>query len=317
MNFRQLAYGLLSVVPGVPETLYRGTGGTSSATYCYCVWLRHLVLARVGGMPAFPRVVAELGPGDSIGVGLAALLSGAQRYVALDALAHADPTKNLLVFDELVELFRQRVPIPARDIFPEMVTDIPDKAFPIHLIGEAELERALAEDRIAWLREIVAGRRAPEVLDYRAPWGRASAADEASIDLLISNAVMEHVTDLEEAYRAVSQWLCPGGFASNEIDFRSHGLFRAWDGHWACPDWLWRIFLGRRPYLLNREPLSTHRRLAAGAELEELQVLRVTAAGVSPRLSTRYARMSADDRITCVGYLLLRRPIAAAGSLAK
>ena len=309
MNFRQLAYGLLSAVPGVPESLYRGTGGTSSAEYCYCIWLRHLVLARAGGMSTAPCVVAELGPGDSIGVGLAALLSGAQRYVALDALAHADTEGNLRVFDQLIELFRRRAAIPGRDVFPEMVLDLPSVEFPSDLISEQAMQMNLAEDRIAWLREIVAGRPAPDVLDYRAPWGSVAIADEGSIDFLLSNAVMEHVNDLGTAYQAMSRWLRPGGLASHQIDFRSHGLFRAWDGHWACPDWLWRLFMGRRPYLLNREPFLTHRHLAAAAGLEELQVLRVEASAVSRRLSPRYAGISAEDRTTCAGYLLLRRPM--------
>jgi SAM-dependent methyltransferase len=263
-------------------------------------------------MQVFPMTMGELGPGDSIGVGLAALLSGVQRYVALDAFAHADPARNLRVFDQLVELFRRRAPIPGRDVFPEMALDLPDTAFPLDLIGEQALQTALAEDRIAWLREIIAGRPAPEVLDYRAPWGCVSGTDEASIDFLLSNAVMEHVTDLEGAYQAMSRWLRPGGIASNQIDFRSHGLFHAWDGHWACPDWLWRLFMGRRPYLLNREPLSTHRRLAAAAGFEEMQVLRVEAPVVSRRLASRYAGIDAEDRITCGGYLLLSRSMPGA-----
>lgn len=309
MNLRQLAYGLLSAVPGVPDSLYLGTGGTNSAEYCYCIWLRHLVLARGGDMPVLPRVVAELGPGDSVGVGLAALLSGAQRYVALDALAHADPAGNLRVFDGLVELFRRRAPIPGREMFPEMALDLPDPAFPLDLISEQAMQVNLADDRIAWLREIIAGRPQPEVLDYRAPWSRVSPADEASVDFLLSNAVMEHVTDLDGAYKAMSRWLRPGGIASHQIDFRSHGLFDAWDGHWACPDWLWRIFMGRRPYLLNREPFSTHRQLATAAGLEEMQALRVEAPAVSKRLAPKFAGISAEDRTTCGGYLLLRRPM--------
>ena len=102
MNLRQLAYGLLSFLPWIPESLYKGTGGTGSAEYCYCIWLRHLVLAHQGGMKEFPRTVAELGPGDSIGVGLAALLSGVQRYIALDAMVHADVAGNLQVFDGFI-----------------------------------------------------------------------------------------------------------------------------------------------------------------------------------------------------------------------
>ena len=76
LNFRQLTYGILSFFPFVPESIYRGTGGTGSARYCYSIWLRHLLLAHAGGMRGLPSTLAELGPGDSVGVGLAALISG-------------------------------------------------------------------------------------------------------------------------------------------------------------------------------------------------------------------------------------------------
>lgn len=308
MNLRQLTYGLLSFVPGVPESLYRGTGGTNSAEYCYSIWLRHLVLARAGGLRSLPSTVAELGPGDSIGVGLAALLSGAQRYIALDALAHADPEMNLRIFDRLVELFRAMEAIPGRDQFPEMALDLPDRSFPLQIIGERELEAALSEERVAFLREIVAGRPEPRVLDYRAPWGSVNSADASTVDFLLSNAVMEHVTDLDGAYHAMNRWLRPGGVSSNQIDFRSHGLFSAWDGHWACPDWLWRLFVGRRPYLINREPFSTHRRLASEAGLEEMQALRIEQPAETRHIAPRFAGIDAKDRMTSGGYLLLRRP---------
>lgn len=308
MNLRQLAYGVLSFVPGVPESLYRGTGGTDSAEYCYSIWLRHLVLAREGGLQALPMTVAELGPGDSIGVGLAALLSGARRYIALDAIAHADADVNLRIFDELVELFRRLEPISGRDRFPEMALDLPDRSFPLGMIGKRELERALSAERVAYLREIVAGRPEPDVLAYRAPWGSVHGSDESSVDFLLSNAVMEHVSDLEAAYHAMGRWLRPGGVSSNQIDFRSHGLFTAWDGHWACPDWLWRLFVGRRPYLINREPFSTHRRLASEAGLEEMQALRIEQLPQSKQLAARFSGIDAKDRTTSGGYLLLRRP---------
>jgi hypothetical protein len=309
MNFRQLAYGLLSYLPWVPESLYKGTGGTDSAEYCYCIWLRHLVLAHSGGMRRLPRVFAELGPGDSIGVGLAALLSGTDRYLALDAVSHVDAAANLAIFDTLVRMFRERVAIPARNVFPEHTLELANYAFPLEILDETRLQAALSPDRVARLRRIVSG-EAPDSLtiDYRAPWGDVREEDAGTVDFLLSNAVMEHVTDLPGAYRAMSRWLCPGGLASNEIDFRSHGLFSAWDGHWSCPEWLWRLFIGRRAYLLNREPFATHRALASAAGLEEETVIRVERASEAKHIAPEFCGMSPQDRTTCGAYVLLRKP---------
>ena len=53
------------------------TGGSDSARYCYSVWLRHLRSLAPYGFRVKGAHVGELGPGDSIGIGLAALLSGA------------------------------------------------------------------------------------------------------------------------------------------------------------------------------------------------------------------------------------------------
>lgn len=308
MNFRQLAYGILSFVPGIPESLYKGTGGTGSADYCYCIWLRHLVLATEAGMTQMPRNIAELGPGDSIGVGLAALLSGSSRYLALDAMVHADTARNLRVFDELVELFQQQAPIPDRSQFPEIKLDLTDHAFPKAILDPARMHVALASDRIAWLRSLVSGeRRDPTVIDYRAPWERVDDADVESVDFLLSNAVMEHVANLPEAYNAMYRWLRPGGYASNQIDFRSHSLFKAWDGHWACPSWLWLMFVGRRHYLLNREPFTTHRNLAMSTGFYERRCERIKSTPVARHLARRFRGMDSLDRTTSCGYLLLQK----------
>jgi len=309
MNFRQLAYGILSFVPGIPESLYKGTGGTVSADYCYCIWLRHLVLAHGAGMNTFPSTVAELGPGDSIGTGLAALLSGASRYLALDAIAHADIERNLRVFDALVELFRRQADIPNREQFPEIKLDLADFRFPRAILTPSRMHNALADERVAWLRQLVSGaRRDPDIIDYRAPWDQPSETDTGSVDFILTNAVMEHVTDLPAAYIAMQRWLRPGGFASHQIDFRSHGLFNAWDGHWACPDWLWRLFLGHRAYLLNCEPFATHHALAGTAGFHERYCVRIESAPVSRRLAKRFRGMSLIDRSTSGAYVLQQKP---------
>jgi len=266
-----------------------------------------VVLAHTYGANPDFTVVGELGPGDSIGTGLAALISGSDRYIALDAVAHADTSRNLRIFDELVDLFKARTPIPGPDEFPEITLDLPDLAFPSHILDDARLDAALEPARLVAIRRATESPR-PDVIDYRAPWHALKPDDHGAIDFLLSNAVLEHVTDLPTAYRAMAQWLRSGGIASHQIDFRSHGLFAAWDGHWACPGWLWRLFLGRRPYLLNREPFATHRALGRASGLTEVAAIRIECAPQSSRLASRFATMSEEDRRSCGGYLLQQRP---------
>src|SRR5262245_22309033 len=112
---RRLIFSAITLIPGVAslppishilQEKAKGTGGSVSAEYCYSVWLRHLVTAAECGLNSDPKTVAELGPGDSLGVGLAALLSGAERYYALDVVEHANAAHNIVVLDALVELFR-------------------------------------------------------------------------------------------------------------------------------------------------------------------------------------------------------------------
>lgn len=308
MNFRQLAYGIMSFVPWAPASLHTGTGGTLSAEYCYCVWLRHLVLARAGGMASFPAVVAELGPGDSIGVGLAALVSGADRYVALDAIKHASNERNLQVFERLVELFAARAPIPGPESFPEIAIALPSYAFPRDIISDERLDRAMSPARLGRIRSAIGAGSQSGPIEYRVPWRAASEGDYArpgSVDLLVSQAVMEHVEDLAEVYRASHALLRPGAFASHQIDLRSHGLFRAWDGHWSCPEWLWALIRGRRPYLLNRMPLMEHQLAIQAAGFRVNVLIRVLRASTGSKVARRFAEMSEEDRDTCGAYLLL------------
>ncbi len=48
---------------------------------------------------------------------------------------------------------------------------------------------------------------------------------------------------------------------SHQIDFKSAWAFHAWNGYRTCSDRLWEITLGRRPFMINRQPASVHLRL--------------------------------------------------------
>jgi len=262
LKIGQLLYGIATFIPGVNAVFGRGAGATSSARYCYSVWLRHLVTAAANGLKVPPRVVAELGPGNSLGIGLAALLSGAERYHAFDVVPHAQVKRSLAVLDELIALFQARADIPGPDEFPQVHPLLPSYAFPRHLLDDGALTAALAPDRLARIRYSVLHQNAADsMIDYRTRWFDDRAIERESVDLLVSQAVLEHIDDLPGTYRAMRLWLKPDGLTSHDVDFRAHSTARFWNGHWKYSDRVWKLIRGRRSYLLNREPYSTHLRL--------------------------------------------------------
>lgn len=214
--------------------------------------MRHLVRTEASGLMRQPTVVAELGPGASLGVGIAALLTGADRYIALDVVQHATPRDNVQVFDELVDLLAAQEPIPSPDEFPEVRPGLNSFVFPHSILDAGRLNRCLATDRVADLRR----RLTSGFIPYLTPWDDPAVIDARSVDMVVSQAVMEHVNDLAHTYAAIFQWLRPGGVMSHQVDFRSHGTSGLWNGHWRYSDRRWRIVRGDAG--INRQPLSSH-----------------------------------------------------------
>jgi hypothetical protein len=306
---KRVAIGMLTLVPGLHELLHRGTGGTNSARYCYSVWLRHIKMAAAAGLDTNPGVVAELGPGDSIGIGLCALLTGASRYVALDAVPHANRERNIAVFDELSGLFRGRSAIPDDKEFPHVRPAIRECSFPDEVYGADLLEQCLADKRIQQIRTEI--EKGGEFVRYISPWDRAEVLEAGSVDLLISQAVLEHIDDLELVYSAMARWLRAGGYVSHQIDFSSHGTARHWNGQLGYSDFTWRLMRGRLPYLLNRRVFSDHRQMLTRAgfqivnEVLDLQMQGIERADLAPRF-----RNLCDEDLRIAGALLQARRIA-------
>jgi SAM-dependent methyltransferase len=258
LRLKAVLSGMSTYIPGADLAGF--TGGTDSARYCYAVWMRHLMRAAGHGRwTACPRVVAELGPGDSIGIGLAALLSGAAKYFALDLVSYSAAPKNLRIFDELVDLFAQRARIPDEQEFPHLLPRLGVYEFPGWLASPGQLEAALAPARLAAIRRgIEDADAADSMIRYKAPWTAGEVIDEGGVDYIFSQAVLEHIDDLEGVYAAMRRWLKPGGLMTHQIDFKCHDKAGTWNGHWAYPEFVWKIIVGRRPYLLNRQPHSAH-----------------------------------------------------------
>lgn len=296
------ARGVATFVPGM-AALHRRvthTGGTDSARYCYSVWLRHLLLSVQNGCCSrVPGHVAELGPGDSIGIGLAALLCGVERYYGLDALPLAGLRRNLGVFEDLVELIGSAAPIPDEREFPNIRPKLSSYGFPAGLITPPNTQRI---DTIRRSLEDPAG--AGSIIRYVAPWWSPGVIEHHSVDMIFSQAVLEHVDDLPTAYQAMHAWLAPGGWLSHQVDFRSHGTAHEWNGHWAYGDRTWRLLRGRRTFLINREPHSTHLRLLREAGFTIVCDEVVSAPALDRRrLARRFTNLSDADLTTSGAFI--------------
>jgi hypothetical protein len=259
LKYKPLIKGISTFVPGINQFHAGRTGGTDSARYCYSVWLRHLVMARNNGLNPYPKTVAELGPGDSLGIGLAALISGCDKYFAFDVVEYANAERNLEIFDTLLTLFKNRSAIPGDDEFPKIKPYLEEYDFPAGLLNENRLPHALEQSRIEKIRHsIIDLQRKDSPILYKVPWYDASILEKESVDMIYSQAVLEHVDDLLNTYKAMHLWLKSSGYISHQIDFKCHGTANEWNGHWAYSDFMWKLIKGKRPYLLNREPHSTH-----------------------------------------------------------
>ena len=307
-------YGLISCFsPHFSQKHGGDNGGMSSARYCYSVWLRHLTQLYANGMQHIPRSVAELGPGDSIGTGLCALLSGADCYYAFDVTRHTDIEASLAIFDELVALFTQKAQIPGPDEFPEMMPSLNDYSFPSHILSDNMLSNTLSVARVEIIRGCLR-QEAPKAaendicLRYIVPWTNYEGTFP-KVDLIFSQAVLEHVDMLADTYRILADILNPCGFMSHQIDFRCHGTAAKWNGHYAYSERMWQLMRGKRPYLINRTGLGTHLEMAAKAGFEVLETTRVTAGGgmAHAKRDALFTDLSPEDLDTASAFLVLKK----------
>lgn len=302
---KQLLHGLSTFLPRGGAPLASPGGNTQSARYCYAVWLRHLVLAGQHGLNTDPQVVSELGPGNSLGIGLAALISGAHTCYALDVVPHTNLASNLPVFDELCSLFEQRAPIPDQTEFPLLKPVLERYDFPTHLLDETRMATALSPARLQQLRAALQTPSPDGPIQYQAPWDDPRVVRDGTVDMILSQAVLEHVDDLPHTYAAMARWLKPDGFMSHQIDFKCHGWAKQWNGHWCYGDLTWKVLRGKQTFAINRAPCSEHLKALnkSGMQVGYAQ-LATTESSLEPAdLAARFRKMPQEDLVTCGAFI--------------
>lgn len=255
-------------------------------------------MANTNSLNTHPRIVAELGPGDSLGVGLAALISGADQYFAFDVERYSNLDRNLDIFDELVSLFRAREDIPGEGEFPEVKPFLENYEFPTHIFPNGVLDKVLEGARIEKIRNsILKWNEEGSMIQYIVDRRDSRVPGRESIDMIYSQAVLEHVENLEGTYKSMYLYLKSDGFMSHQIDFRSHGTADEWNGHWTYSDLAWRLIRGRRPYLINRVPCSMHLGMLETSGFRVVTARRVRSkSGIRGRdLARKFRDISAED----------------------
>jgi hypothetical protein len=308
MKIKYLAKGIIKSIPGV-EYIYhfrKGVSGINYARYCYSVWLRHLIYARQNGWNTMPDRIIELGPGNSLGVGIAALITGVNKYFAMDILKYSSEELNIQIFEELVALFRQKAAIPDEKEFPRTRPLLDDYSFPDALFSDERLSFLLSEERLNKIRNAIINmdkgdKKADEhMVVFLLPGRNEQYIKEASVDMIVSQAVLQHINNIEDMYRYMHEWLKPDGLMSHGIDFKCIGTSDTWFGHWTYSDLEWKIVKGRNAFDINREPYSTHIKLLRQNGFKIISAVKSTTEDIAPvkRLAKRFSDLSQEDLST-------------------
>jgi hypothetical protein len=275
--------------------------------------MRHLVKAHEAGLDIRLQKIAELGPGDSLGIGLCAVLCGVKEYYAFDIKLHANSERNRKILDELVIMLKRREARPDEAEFPNISPSLREHCFPHHILTDEILKDSLHPERIGDIHKTLYDNRSSKVVHiaYVAPWQGGSLYESGgALDLVFSQAVMEHVEQVDSTYAEVYKCLRPGGFMSHTIDYKSHGYTSDWNGHWAISEKLWKIVKGNRPYLINRLPHSPHIEAIKKAGFKIVcEVKRKGTPLPRHKLSDKFRTLSDDDLRTCGAFIQALKPL--------
>ena len=119
------------------------------------------------------------------------------------------------------------------------------------------------------------------------------------------------MVDITSTYKAIFDYLKPGGIMSHQIDFKSHNTHSEWNGHWTYSDKKWAVIKGNRPFLINREPHSTHIRLIKNAGFELLCDNKIKRKSKINRtkIASQFKYLADEDLNTSGAFIQARKPI--------
>lgn len=155
---------------------------------------------------------------------------------------------------------------------------------------------------------------APLPFDYRAPTDLTDI-ESASVDLVISRAVLEHITveDLPSVLAQCRRVLRDGGWMCHSIDHTDHRAHLdrslSFVDFLRYPDWQWGIIDRLWDSHQNRLRSSEFTRyfLDAGFEILDLQTHTNHERAFEVKYSDKYNKYDKNDRLVCTSSLILKK----------
>jgi SAM-dependent methyltransferase len=142
----------------------------------------------------YGKRVLELGPGDNIGVALRFAAAGAPFVSAVDKFV---PLQDDEYHRTLYRSLRARLTPDEQRRFDEAI--------------EVDTHVAPRGDRLQYV--------------YGRQFEKSDTYTPNSFDLIVSNAVLEEIYDIDQAFAGMDRLLRPGGYLLHKIDLGDYGMF--------------------------------------------------------------------------------------------
>jgi len=227
------------------------------------------------------KTIVELGPGDTMATAFFFLAYGAKRVVCFDRFKLLQNTaKNTLIAQQVLS------------ILPEQ--------------QRQHLQTILSFDELKQVRWN------PIRLQYQHNRNENITLENGSVDIIVSNAVLEHVQNLDVLFSHMYRILKPEGIMVHAADLKSHDLHHTTELDFlTVPDWLWWLMTFYRG-APNRKRWSHYKNLldVHGFERTFFKVTSTFPAESIRTLRLKYpehAKQFSDEDLSCGGFLFAAR----------
>ncbi len=253
---------------------------TRAVIYCLEVvenWRKALTSYNIGDHPFRDKAILELGPGSDLGTGIVILALGAKSYTAVDinCLIHKTPP---CFYSMLLSYLKK---LPGYSNAEIVVNDFLNGKF---------------SERFSYIYT---------------PCFDLQKISSKEFDLLVSQAVLEHIVDTREMFQVLYPRLRPNAVMIHEVDLGTHtGLIRSLDplNHLRYSDTLWNLL--RFDGSPNRLRMDDYERILCELEFEKIEAKQITVLDEmyvnrsKPYLSSKFRKYSDCDIKTRSFYLM-------------